>query len=115
MSLLPICKNCKYFRSNRLYLYSYGHQPIVNGRCTHPTSQTMDLVSGVPTYELAKTMRDNMTHTCGENASFYVDASMAQYVSNSILNFDAMMVAYVIVYAFLFVMIALVLRILMCL
>lgn len=62
-----ICKNCKYFQPDKSwYIRQYR---IANGKCTHPTSQTIDIVSGDVTYETAKEMRKTQ---CGPQGSYYI-------------------------------------------
>jgi len=104
MSLLPICRNCKYFRPDREWIYS--DKQFHYGRCAHHTSQTIDLVSGIPTYELARTMRDKDNLKCGKTGAFHTDANLWQLYT-SYMKFDV--VAYVYAYIYIVLIVILVL------
>ena len=63
-----ICRNCKHFRPNAEY---YAKElRLKQGFCTHPQSQKVDIITGIPTYEKAVNMRGEKA-ACGPVAILY--------------------------------------------
>ena len=63
-----ICRNCKHFRPNAEY---YAKElRLKQGFCTHPQSQKVDIITGIPTYEKAVDMRGEKA-ACGPVATLF--------------------------------------------
>lgn len=78
----PICKDCVHFRPNMSYVtkehrYTWGY-------CTHPTSCTIDVVTGKKTYEHAKTAR--FQEACGIEGKHYApETNLVRKAINNII------------------------------
>ena len=63
------CRNCKYFRPNKSWI---SHQYRISyGECTHPIFHTIDLVSGIVTYQNASTLR-MQKDKCGPLGTYHI-------------------------------------------
>ena len=69
---LPICKNCKYFKPE-----SFEFNNIQKGICKHPNSQSVNIITGVVSYQKATEMRNDSSFIvkkevlCGQKGTLY--------------------------------------------
>jgi hypothetical protein len=85
------CTQCKYFRLNNVEWYSRDNQ-IHYGVCTHPSANTIDVVTGDNIYEYAFDMRKDKSshiddlHLCGKVGLYYEQNLPPSTINLNIIN-----------------------------
>ena len=71
MLTTKVCRNCKHFKPNGTWtMHDFR---IQYGHCTHPTSQTIDHISGIIIYQEARKVREkDSENMCGPQGTHHV-------------------------------------------